>query len=154
MPIDALRGKVRHELVDDMLFAMLFELGGDDRRGISVGLCARLAQDRRRPTAGDAVAPRLHLEGEFLVVLIFALETFLAFVETAHRSPLSGHSISQENSMCTLILLRRPGHDWPVIVGANRDEMKARPWRPPGRHWPDRPEVVAGLDELAGGSWL
>jgi uncharacterized protein with NRDE domain len=56
--------------------------------------------------------------------------------------------------MCTLILLRRSGHDWPVIVGANRDEMKARPWRPPGRHWPDRPEVVAGLDELAGGSWL
>ena len=25
--------------------------------------------------------------------------------------------------MCTLILLRRPGHDWPVIIGANRDEM-------------------------------
>lgn len=56
--------------------------------------------------------------------------------------------------MCTLILLRRPDHDWPVIVGANRDEMKARPWRPPARHWPDRPEIVAGLDELAGGSWL
>src|SRR5665213_918489 len=56
--------------------------------------------------------------------------------------------------MCTLILLRRPGHDWPVIAGANRDEMMARPWQPPGRHWPDRPEVVAGLDELAGGSWL
>ncbi|MGH6991130.1 MAG: NRDE family protein, partial [Stellaceae bacterium] len=56
--------------------------------------------------------------------------------------------------MCTLILLRRPGHDWPVILGANRDEMVARPWQPPARHWPDRPEVVAGLDELAGGSWL
>lgn len=56
--------------------------------------------------------------------------------------------------MCTLILLRRPGNDWPVIIGANRDEMKARPWRAPARHWPDRPEVVAGLDELAGGSWL
>lgn len=56
--------------------------------------------------------------------------------------------------MCTLILLRRPGHDWPVIVGANRDEMIARPWREPGRHWPDRPEVVAGLDQQAGGSWL
>jgi Transport and Golgi organisation 2 len=56
--------------------------------------------------------------------------------------------------MCTLILLRRPGHEWPVIVGANRDEMVARPWQPPARHWPDRPEVVAGLDELAGGSWL
>jgi Transport and Golgi organisation 2 len=56
--------------------------------------------------------------------------------------------------MCTLILLRRPHHDWPVIVGANRDEMVARPWRAPARHWPDRPEVTAGLDELAGGSWL
>lgn len=56
--------------------------------------------------------------------------------------------------MCTLVVLRRPGHDWPLILGANRDEMIARPWLPPGRHWPDRPEVVAGLDELAGGSWL
>jgi uncharacterized protein with NRDE domain len=53
-----------------------------------------------------------------------------------------------------LVLLRRPGHDWPVIVGANRDEMVARPWQPPARHWPDRPEVVAGRDTLAGGSWL
>jgi uncharacterized protein with NRDE domain len=32
--------------------------------------------------------------------------------------------------------------------------MVDRPARPPARHWPDRPEVVAGLDELAGGSWL
>ena len=56
--------------------------------------------------------------------------------------------------MCTLILLRRPDHDWPVIIGANRDEMIDRPAKPPGRHWPDRPEVVAGLDVLAGGSWL
>ncbi len=56
--------------------------------------------------------------------------------------------------MCTVIVLRRPGHEWPLILGANRDEMIDRPWRPPGRHWPDRPEVVAGLDELARGSWL
>ncbi len=56
--------------------------------------------------------------------------------------------------MCTLVLLRRPGHDWPVVVAANRDEMIDRPWQPPARHWPDRPEVVAGLDELAGGSWF
>ena len=56
--------------------------------------------------------------------------------------------------MCTVVLLRRPDHDWPLILGANRDEMLERPWRPPGRHWPDRPEIVAGLDELAGGSWL
>ena len=56
--------------------------------------------------------------------------------------------------MCTLVLLRRPGHRWPVLIGANRDEMLARAWDPPGAYWPDRPEVVAGRDRLAGGSWL
>lgn len=56
--------------------------------------------------------------------------------------------------MCTLILLRRPDAAWPLIVAANRDEMTARPWRPPARHWPDRDHVVAGLDIEAGGSWL
>jgi Transport and Golgi organisation 2 len=56
--------------------------------------------------------------------------------------------------MCTVVLLRRPGSRWPLLLAANRDELRSRPWRPPGRHWPDRPEVVAGLDEQAGGSWL
>jgi hypothetical protein len=56
--------------------------------------------------------------------------------------------------VCTLVLLRRPGHAWPVLIGANRDEMLDRPWRAPGRHWPRRPGVIAGLDELAGGSWF
>lgn len=56
--------------------------------------------------------------------------------------------------MCTFVILRRPDHNWPVIVAANRDEMNERAWRPPGRHWPDRPEVIAGMDELAGGSWF
>jgi uncharacterized protein with NRDE domain len=56
--------------------------------------------------------------------------------------------------MCTLVLLRRPGHQWPLLLGANRDEMLDRTWTPPGRHWPDRPEVTAGRDDLAGGSWL
>jgi hypothetical protein len=56
--------------------------------------------------------------------------------------------------MCTLVLLRRPGHRWPVLIAANRDEMVDRPWDPPAAHWPDRPDVVAGRDRLAGGSWL
>ena len=56
--------------------------------------------------------------------------------------------------MCTLVLLRRPDNDWPLIVAANRDEMEERPWLPPGRHWPDRPDVIAGQDLEAGGSWL
>jgi uncharacterized protein with NRDE domain len=56
--------------------------------------------------------------------------------------------------MCTMVILRRPGQHWPLILAANRDERGDRPWRAPARHWPDRPEVVAGMDELAGGSWL
>lgn len=56
--------------------------------------------------------------------------------------------------MCTLIILRRPNHAWPLLFAANRDEMVDRSWLPPARHWPDRPEVIAGLDELAGGTWL
>jgi len=56
--------------------------------------------------------------------------------------------------MCTLVILRRPGHHWPVIIAANRDEMAGRPWKPPGRHWPDRAEVVGGVDLESGGSWL
>jgi uncharacterized protein with NRDE domain len=56
--------------------------------------------------------------------------------------------------MCTVVILRRPGHPWPLLMAANRDEMQGRPWLPPGRHWPDRDEVVAGLDQLAGGTWL
>lgn len=56
--------------------------------------------------------------------------------------------------MCTLVILRRQENQWPIIIGANRDEMVSRPWLPPGRHWPDRPDVIAGQDQLAGGSWL
>lgn len=56
--------------------------------------------------------------------------------------------------MCTLILLRRPDHDWPLLLAANRDEMTARPWLSPARHWHEYPNVVAGADQLAGGSWL
>lgn len=56
--------------------------------------------------------------------------------------------------MCTVVVLFRPGHAWPVLFAANRDEMMDRAWRPPARHWPDRPNVVAGVDELAGGTWL
>jgi hypothetical protein len=41
-----------------------------------------------------------------------------------------------------------------LLLAANRDELKGRPWRAPARHWPDRPDVIAGLDVRAGGSWL
>jgi hypothetical protein len=56
--------------------------------------------------------------------------------------------------MCTIVILNRPGHDWPILIAANRDERHDRPWKPPAAHWPERPEIIGGLDELAGGSWL
>ncbi len=41
-----------------------------------------------------------------------------------------------------------------MFIGANRDEMVARPWEPPASYWPDLPGVVAGRDIVAGGTWL
>jgi uncharacterized protein with NRDE domain len=56
--------------------------------------------------------------------------------------------------MCTVVMLHRPGHAWPLVLAALRDEMMARAWDPPGAHWPDRPGVVGGRDRLAGGTWM
>ena len=56
--------------------------------------------------------------------------------------------------MCTVVILRRPHSDWPLLLAANRDEMASRRCKPPARHWSNYPGVVAGLDELAGGTWL
>ena len=56
--------------------------------------------------------------------------------------------------MCTLALLLRPDHSWPVIIGANRDELVSRAWKPPGRHWPARPAVFGGVDLERNGTWL
>ena len=56
--------------------------------------------------------------------------------------------------MCTVITLQRPGHAWPLLLAANRDERLDRPWDAPAAHWPDRPGVVAGRDRTGGGTWM
>ena len=56
--------------------------------------------------------------------------------------------------VCTVVVLTRPGHRWPLILGANRDEQLARAWDPPAAYWPDRPGVIAGRDRTAGGTWM
>jgi hypothetical protein len=56
--------------------------------------------------------------------------------------------------MCTALIFHQPGHTWPLLLAANRDEMLSRPWQPPGEHWPELPGVVGGRDGLAGGTWL
>ena len=56
--------------------------------------------------------------------------------------------------MCTYIFRYDPDSEWPFLIAGNRDELRSRPWLPPARHWPDREDVVAGKDTLAGGTWL
>ncbi|MGQ9427169.1 NRDE family protein [Gilvimarinus sp. F26214L] len=53
-----------------------------------------------------------------------------------------------------MILLAYKAHsELPVVVAANRDERYDRPSRPAG-FWPDHPELLAGMDLEAGGTWL
>lgn len=56
--------------------------------------------------------------------------------------------------MCTVVLSLRPGHSWPLLLAANRDERVDRPWDPPATHWRGRPGVVAGRDQMGGGTWM
>ena len=56
--------------------------------------------------------------------------------------------------MCTLIILFRPKHKWPLIIAGNRDEVLDRPWKKPHTHWNEFPSIIAGKDLLAGGTWL
>ena len=55
--------------------------------------------------------------------------------------------------MCLIVFAWRPGHAQPLIVAANRDEFYARPSLPLAQ-WPDAPQVYAGRDQEAGGTWL
>ncbi|WP_448639314.1 NRDE family protein [Geodermatophilus sp. URMC 63] len=53
--------------------------------------------------------------------------------------------------MCTVVVRRSAGQ--PVRVLALRDELTTRAFDDPGRWWPGSPDVVAGRDRLAGGTW-
>ena len=56
--------------------------------------------------------------------------------------------------MCTVVVLFRPDHAWPIVLVANRDESIDRAWDPPAAWWPDHPGVIAGRDRTAGGTWM
>jgi len=55
--------------------------------------------------------------------------------------------------MCTLIVGRDVLGPDSLIVGANRDEDRGRPSEPPARR-SEAPDVIAGRDARAGGTWL
>lgn len=54
--------------------------------------------------------------------------------------------------MCLILLAFERHPDFPVIIGANRDEFYRRPSQV-AHFWPDAPQVLAGRDEEAGGTW-
>lgn len=56
--------------------------------------------------------------------------------------------------MCTAIISIDPRARVPVLLAAVRDELATRAWDPPGPHWPGLPQIVAGRDRTAGGTWL
>lgn len=70
----------------------------------------------------------------------------------ANRPMPSRHSTG--GPVCTVVLLIRPGHAWPLVLAANRDERLDRLWDPPAEHWPDQPGVIAGRDRSGGGTWM
>ncbi|MFJ7882598.1 NRDE family protein [Pseudomonas sp. NPDC096917] len=55
--------------------------------------------------------------------------------------------------MCLIVFAWRPGHAQPLVVAANRDEFYARPSKPLAQ-WVEAPQVFAGRDLEAGGTWL
>jgi uncharacterized protein with NRDE domain len=55
--------------------------------------------------------------------------------------------------MCWIAVLFQVNAHYPLIVAANREELRTRPFQGPFR-WPGSPTVWAGRDELAGGTWL
>lgn len=52
--------------------------------------------------------------------------------------------------MCTLVILKDRVAGWPLVVGANRDEYRDRPWERP--RWDGA--LLAPRDLRAGGTWI
>lgn len=55
--------------------------------------------------------------------------------------------------MCLILLAVNVHPDFKLVLAANRDEFYDRPSEPP-HFWKDTPDLLAGRDLVAGGSWL
>ena len=55
--------------------------------------------------------------------------------------------------MCLIMFAYQEREDIPLLLAANRDEFHARPTRAAG-FWPELPQLLAGKDLQAGGTWL
>ncbi|MFW1678094.1 NRDE family protein [Pontibacter sp. JAM-7] len=57
------------------------------------------------------------------------------------------------SAMCLIVFAYRCHPDYPLILLANRDEFYARPTRAM-QFWPEQPDLLAGKDLQAGGTWM
>ncbi len=55
--------------------------------------------------------------------------------------------------MCLILFRFQPDSPQPLVVAANRDEFYARPALA-AHYWADNPQIFAGRDLTAGGTWL
>lgn len=55
--------------------------------------------------------------------------------------------------MCLILVAWRVHAGYPMVVAANRDEFFARPTEP-AAFWKQAPQILAGRDLEAGGSWM
>jgi len=55
--------------------------------------------------------------------------------------------------MCLIFIALRQHPKYKLVVAANRDEFYARPTAP-AAFWTDKPQILAGRDLVAGGTWL
>ena len=55
--------------------------------------------------------------------------------------------------MCLIVFANNHHPHYRLVLGANRDEYRDRPTDPAG-YWADHPQVLAGRDRQAGGTWL
>ena len=55
--------------------------------------------------------------------------------------------------MCLIVFAYQTHKDFPLLVAANRDEFYKRTSEA-SHFWRDKPDILAGRDVLAGGTWL
>jgi uncharacterized protein with NRDE domain len=55
--------------------------------------------------------------------------------------------------VCLIVVAWKARADLPLVVAANRDEWRDRPAEP-AHWWHDHPELLAGRDLQAGGTWM
>lgn len=55
--------------------------------------------------------------------------------------------------MCLIALAYKVHPHYPLVLAANRDEFRARP-ADAAHWWNDDPDILAGRDRQAGGTWL